>query len=180
MVCSGGNAALSTWAVLFSSPPGSPSVSQGPDSLPNALVTWSSWEPGQAGMQSHQDDSENCGVGARVRSWCVLGGWSTVKPGMLVHDSDAARHRTPKTTSCSLKPVPHPSLFLGGGLPSQPHPGLYNHVREPPPTPGPANLAPSCMSAEGPFGSWFLEDVRNLPQRPEPPTFGFMFSLRTC
>ena len=130
--------------MLFSFPPGSPSISQGPDSLPNALVTWSSWEPGQAGTQSHQDDSEKCGVGARVRSWCVSGGWSTVKPGMLVHDSDAARHRTPKTTSCSLKPVPHPSLFLGGRLPSQPHPGLYNHVQEPPPTPRPCQPR-SCL-----------------------------------
>lgn len=146
--------ALSTWAVLVSSPPGSPSVSQGPDSLPDALVTWSSREPGQAGTQSHQDDSEKRGVRGRVRSWCVLGGQSTVKPGKLVHDSDAARHPTPKTASCSLELVPHPSLFLGGGPLRQPHPGLYNHVQEPPPTPGPANLAPACVRAEGsPLGA---------------------------
>ena len=31
-----------------------------------------------------------------------------------------------------------------------------------------------------PFGGWFLEDVGNLPQRPEPPSFRFMFSLETC
>lgn len=106
---------------------------------------------------------KSVGWGGRVWSWCVSGGRSTVKPGMVVHDSDAARHRprTPRTTSCSLELVPHPSLFLGGGPLSQPQPGLYNHVQEPPPPllppPGPANLAPACLSAEGSplgAGSW--------------------------
>ena len=123
--------ALSTWPLLTpSTSPGSPSFSQGPDSLLDALVTWSSWELGEDGTQSHQDDSEKCGVGGRVWSWCVSGGRSTVKPGMVVHDSDTARHRprTRRMTPCSLEPVPHSSLFLGGGPLSQPRPGLYNHV----------------------------------------------------
>lgn len=57
--------ALSTWAVLVSSPARVSFRLTGPVSLPDALVTWSAGSQDRHRPQSHQDDSEKRRVPGR-------------------------------------------------------------------------------------------------------------------
>ena len=81
-------------------------------------------------MLPHQDDSEKQGrecaelvcVGGQRGEYFQVG-----NVGARFRDNQG-RGRGPKMTSRSLEPVLHPSLCLGGGSLSQPHPGLHNHM----------------------------------------------------
>lgn len=100
----------------------------------------------------------------------MLGGQSTVKPGKLVHDSDAARHPTPKTASCSLGAGSPSFLVSWRRATKAASPRAVQPCAEPPRPQGcqPRSL-PVCVQRVALWGlvlrgAWKLHHDLNLPR----------------